>query len=247
MKIQEAKSQIKELAEDFDLKYNPNWFKYLWISVRHEILTEYIGTCPDPIYQKYGNTIEQRVKNINKFVKSKDFRGCLKRYGGQVAEKRELKREEKWIRQIKDEKLRKELLKFYKKLKRQFGEANYLALLTIPRNQKEEDLQLNFYLKHEWIHILLNKNRIYFQEIAKQFWPYDEGINEYMGAYLDGNLDKLEKFKDKEDYPMEKKYWDYAIKFRELLKDKNTPKERKKTILDLVFNLKNNYITKRAG
>jgi len=237
---------MKKLAEEFDLEYNSDWFEHLWISVRYEILTEYIRTCPDPIYQKYGKTAEQRIKNIGKFVNSKDFKDCLKRYGGQVAQKSELKQEEKWIKQIKDKNLRNELLKFHEKLKKQFGKTDFLALLTIPRNKKEKEWQTRFCLRHEWIHILLDKNKIQFREIAKRYWLYDKGINEYMGAYLDGTLDKLEKFRDKEEYPMEKKYWVYAIKLRELLKDKKTPKERDKALLDLISNLRKEYMPKQA-
>lgn len=74
----------------------------MYITIRHEILTEYIGTCPDPIYQKYGRKAEQRIKNIDKFVKSKDFKKCLKRYGGQVASKRGLDQEQKWFEKTKN-------------------------------------------------------------------------------------------------------------------------------------------------
>ena len=176
--------------------------------------------------------------NIDKFVNSKDFKNCLKRYGGQISQKSELKQEEKWIKQIKDKKLKKELLKFHKKLKKQFGEANFLALLTIPKNKKEEGWLMKFCLRHEWIHILLKKNKIKFQEISKKCWPYDEGINEYMGTYLDKKLDKLEKFRDKENYPLEKKNWIYAIKLRKLFKNKKIPKERKEVIINLLYDLK---------
>lgn len=237
MVTNQVKSQIKSLAKEFDLKYNGNWFNVMWISVRHEILTEYIGTCPDQIYQKYGKTTTQRIKNIDKFINSKDFKNCLKRYGGQVAQKSELKEEEKWIKQIKDGKLRNELLKFYEKLRNQFGKSDFLALLTFPKNKKEKEWQLKFCLRHEWIHILLDKNKIQFQEIAKKYWPYDEGINEYMGSYLDGTLDKLEKFRDKENYPMEKKNWIYAIKFRKLLRGAGTPMQRKKVLINLIKKL----------
>jgi hypothetical protein len=113
-----------------------------------------------------------------------------------------------------------------------------LALLTIPRNKKEKEWQMRFCLRHEWIHILLDNNKIQFQEISKKYWPYDEGINEYMGTFLDGTLEKLEKFRDKENYPMEKKNWVYAIKLRELFKDKKIPRDRKKAILNLISNLK---------
>jgi hypothetical protein len=59
-----------------------------------------------------------------------------------------------------------------------------------------------------------------------------------MVTYLDGTLNKLEKFRDKEKYPYEKKYWIYAIKFRSLLKNAKTSKEKKKEILNLMKKLK---------
>jgi hypothetical protein len=220
------------------LKYSSNWFKHLWISVRQHILTEYLGLCPDPIYQKYGKTRRQRITNISKFVHSKDFKDCLKRYGGQVIQKSDLKNEEKLIKTIEDNKLREELLRLNKKFKENIKDTDSLAVLTIPRNSKEKEWQMRFCLRHEWIHILLEKNKIRFQKIAKKYWPYDEGINEYFGAYLDLKLNKLEEFRNKENYPLEKKYWVYAIKIRELFKNKNNPKERKRTILDLISKLK---------
>ncbi|MFH1270674.1 MAG: hypothetical protein ABII03_03490, partial [Nanoarchaeota archaeon] len=79
MKPSQIKAQIKKLAKEFDLKYNPEWFNFMWITTRQEILTEYIGDCPDPIYMKYGKTPNERIKNIDKFVNSKDFKSCLKR------------------------------------------------------------------------------------------------------------------------------------------------------------------------
>jgi hypothetical protein len=229
--------KIKKLAKDFNLKYNPNWFRYLWISVKHEVLMEYIGMSLDPIYQKYGKNAEQRIKNIDKFVKSKDFKICLKRYGGQVLKKSDLNKNEKLIKKIDNGKLKNELLKFLEKVKKNIGNANYLATLTTPRNEKERKWQMKI-LRHEWIHILLYQNKLRFQDINKKFWPYDEGINEYLGSILDKTLEELEIIRDKENYPIEKKYWIYAIKFRELLKNKKTPKERKGAVLSLISSLK---------
>jgi len=37
MNTTQLKSQIKKIAKEFNLKYNPDWFGYMWISVRHEI------------------------------------------------------------------------------------------------------------------------------------------------------------------------------------------------------------------
>ncbi|MBU0760429.1 MAG: hypothetical protein KJ858_01940, partial [Nanoarchaeota archaeon] len=220
MKPSQIKAQIKKLAKEFDLKYNPEWFNFMWITTRQEILTEYIGDCPDPIYMKYGKTPNERIKNIDKFVNSKDFKSCLKRVGGQVTSRKEWKKELKWFKKIEDISLRNELLKLHYQIKKKLDKTEHLALLTKTKIIKWKKWMMTHCLRHEWIHILLDKNKVQFQEINKKYWPYDEGINEYLGCYLDGTLSKLEKFRDKETYPMEHKNWVYAIKLRELLKEK---------------------------
>lgn len=238
MAVSDVKKQLKKLSKDFNLNYDPKWFSYMWISPRLHILIEYIGYCPDPVYMKYGNTPEKRIKNISKFVASKDFLACLKRYGGQVVSKESLTQEISWIHKIKDNKLKNELLVFYKRLKKKLNRSPFIALMTIPRNKKEEAWLLKYCLRHEWIHILLQKDKIYFQKIKREYGPYDEGIDEYMGAYLDKSLDILEKFRDEETYSLEKKGWVYAIKFRELLKNCPNPKQRKTILLKFLKNPK---------
>lgn len=239
MTVNHIKAQLKKLAEDFNLNYNSRWFDCMWIPIRLEILSEYIGDCPDPIYTKYGKITKEKITNINHFVNSKDFKNCLKRYGGQVASKSELSKEVSSVRKIKDKKLRSEMRAFYKKLALKLKKTPYIALLTIPKSKHEEKWQLKYCLRHEWIHILLSRNNIDFQKTkSKAYWPYDEGINEYMGAYLDKNLAKLEKLRDKQKYYMEKKDLTYAIKFRKLFEKCTTPKERKTALIKFIKNLK---------
>lgn len=232
------KNQIRKLAKDFGLKYDTTWFDLMWIPTRAEILSEYIGGCPDPLYAKYGKTPSQKIANITRFVNSKDFKSCLKRYGGQAASKSGIIQEVKFTKKIKDKWLKEEMLEFYKKLALKLSKASHVALLTIPKNKKEKSWLMKFILRHEWIHILLQKNEVHFQDIKKSYWVYDEGINEYMGAYLDNTLPKLEKFRDKEKYPLEKQNWIYALKFRTLFENCKTPKERKRALIKLLKSLK---------
>lgn len=234
----EAKKQIRTLSKEFNLKFNPEWFEMIWIPKRIAVLTEYLGDCPDPIYNKYGKNPKERIENVDMFVNSNDFKKCLKRYGGQVSSKKDWNKELKWIKKIKDNQIKTELLIFQKKLKKHFKHCNYITLLTIPKNKKEREWQLKWCLRHEWIHILLDNNKIQFQEINKKFFAYDEGINYYMGAFLDNELELLEKLMWKEHYPLEKKGWEYAIRFRKLLKDQTSPIGRKKAIISLIEKLK---------
>ena len=58
--MKKIKNQLKIVAKHLDLKYDANWFNYMWISKREEILSEYIGYCPDPIYEKYGKSPSEK-------------------------------------------------------------------------------------------------------------------------------------------------------------------------------------------
>ncbi len=238
MTTNQIKTQIKKIAKEFDLKFNPEWFNYMWIPIRHEILTEYLGDCPDPVYKKYGKTPKERIKNIDKFVNSVDFKKCLKRFGGQISDKKDLKQEEKWINQIKNERIKEEMLALHCRIKKKLAKTDKLALLTIPSNKKQKEWQLKNCLRHEWIHILLEQNKIHFQKINKKYWKYDEGLITYIEAFTDKKLKKLEKMRDEEDYPMEKQYYVYAMRFRKILENKKIPKERKQEIIKLMKELK---------
>ena len=243
--MKNVKSQIKKIARDFNLKFESEWFQYMWIPIKQEILTEYIGDCPDPAYKKYGKSPKERIKNIDKFVNSKDFKKCLKRFGGQVADKKDWKQEKNWINQIKNDKIRKELLKLHYRIKKKFAKTNKLALLSIPHNQKQKEWQLKNCLRHEWIHILLEQNKISFQKLNKKHWKYDEGLVTYLEFFADRKLKNLEKMRDKEDYPMEKQYYVYGIRFRGILENKKTPKERKQEIIKFMDRLNNLKVTSK--
>lgn len=237
MKIIQIKSQIKKIAKEFNLKYKPEWFGYVWISKRHARYLEYIGMCWDPIYTRFGKTIEKRIKNIEKFEKSKEFKKIKHEFSGQAITKKEVLKGIKDCKKIKDLKLRNELLNLHKKIKVNLKEDN-LALLTKTNNNKQKEILLNSILIHEWIHLLLIKNKIYFKSISKKHWKYDEGLVTYFEYSIKNRLNYLESVKKKIKYPSQKIYFIYAIKFRELLKDKETSKERKIAIKNLIKKLK---------
>jgi len=236
MKI-EIKPQIKKIAKEFGLRYNPEWFNYMWVSKREGRYLEYMGMCWDSIYTRFGRTIENRIENIEKFNKSKELKKIVKRVGGQAITKEEVIKGIKDCKKIQNEKLKKELLSLHKMIKLNLKENN-LALLTKTKNQKHQELLLNSILIHEWIHLLLLKNKINFKDISEKHWKYDEGLVTYLEYYIKNKLNHLESTKKKTKYPTAKVYYIYAIKFRKLLKNKETPKERKKVLIDLLKKLK---------
>ena len=238
MTPQNIKSQLKKLANEFNLKWDIKWFGYLWISKREEILKEYAGACPDPIYEKYGRTAVKRIKDISNFVNSTDFKECVKRYGGQVASKSGLDINNKNYKSIKDQQLRKELLGLNLKIKRGLRKNKYLALITSSKIKKEVESLKTHILRHEWIHILINENNISFRKFGKNYWKYNEGLVTYFENYLDRTLQKLEIKLDEENYPMQRDYFLYGLKFREQLKDCKTSPQRKNKILEIYKKLK---------
>ena len=70
-------NELRKLAKEFDLKFNKNWFKHLWISKKENILLEYMLMCPDSIYKRYGKTSFERAKHIEDFLSSRNFKECM--------------------------------------------------------------------------------------------------------------------------------------------------------------------------
>lgn len=236
MKTQKIKSQIKKLSEEFNLRYNPAEYGFMWISKRHARYLEYVGMSHDPIYTRFGKTVEKKIENIEKFERSKEFKKIKNEYGGQAITKKEILKGIKDCKKIRKPKLRRELLNLHNNLLLNLKEDN-LALLTKTNNKNEKKILLNSFLLHEWIHLLLMKNKIYFKSISEKYWKYDEGLVTYLEYYLQNRLNYLEFIRNKTKYPHQKKYYIYAIKFREFLKTKKTPRERKKAILRLIKEL----------
>jgi hypothetical protein len=231
--IKQARADVKKIAKSFDLKYNANWFKVLFISKREEILSEYVGTCPDEIYMKYGKTAKERINNIDKFVDSTDFKKCVKRYGGHVAARKWLAKEERWYKQIKNAQLSKELLTLQHRIKKELGDTDSIAVLTRTQSKKELNFVLTHILKHEWLHILAIKNKIFFQEIKPSYWKYDEGLMFYFDAILQNRVARLEQDTNAIKTKFEKICSQKACEFKQLLETKESPKMRKQAILNL--------------
>jgi len=231
------KNKLKHISQDFNLKYNSNWFNVLWISKRYARYLEYVGMCFDPIYTRFGKTIQKRIENMDKFESSKEYKKIKKEFSGQAITKEEVIKGIKDCKKIKNEKLKKELLDLHHLVLKNLKEDN-LALLTKTNNKKQKEILLNSILFHEWIHLLLIKNKIYFKSEGDKFWKYDEGLVTYLEYYSKNRLNYLESTKNKVKYPSQKLYFVYAIKFRKLLKDAKTPKEIKYSILNLLKSLK---------
>lgn len=239
MKPIQTKKQIKQLAREFDLKYNLKWFDYLWITKRDEIILQYIGNCRDNIYDRYGDYPNGRIKNISLFF-NVDLDNLSHRYGGEVYSKRHLKYQKKFMLGIKDKKIKSEIKKLLIKITKKTRKIknNDIALITKTNDKIEYQKVVNFILKHEWIHILLFKNKIAFNRINRKYWFYDEGLCTYLESYISKTENMLEARYKNSKYHYEKNYYKHAILFKKLLKNKTTSKERKQAILNLYKTLK---------
>ncbi|MEK6807703.1 MAG: hypothetical protein AABX75_01610 [Nanoarchaeota archaeon] len=229
-------TQIIKLSAHLSLRYAPAWLSYIFVASKIKVLADYAGMCPDQDYQKFGTTFKKRLININRFITSAEFAKHAKLWCGQVISKTDYKLLLRACNKIKNKKLRNAFSKTLKKINLKFKNSDKVILLTnisllIKLNKKSElNWIIRFMLLHELIHILLSKNKINFQRKNSKYWKYDEGLVTYCDFWLQRKLFLLErkavKFADK----LEKWYYTYAIKFRDLLKNKN-PVERKKAIL----------------
>lgn len=223
------KSRLRRLAKEFNLRFSETWFKLIWISKRENILLEYMWMCPDPIYNKYGKTPYERAKNIECFIDSEEFKECLGRFGGQVIERNTFKKYfPGWINEIENLEVMGELYSIYKKILGAIGMGSRIAVLTKSSKKSEIEKVKSFVLFHEFIHILVNENKLDFKD-----WRYNEGLVTYFQEFSDSNLGKLEENVKRTKYDFQKQYYIYAIKFRDLFNKMNNAERRKQAIIKM--------------
>lgn len=226
-----TKNKIKILAQQFDLKYNPKIFKVVYLSKKELVLINFLTGCPEPEYLKFGKKVNQRIKNIENFINSKEFKMKIKKQGGCVTSKKYF---EKSVKKIQNKKIRNEYIKIIKKFKYDISNMGSV-ILSKPENKKESEFSKKI-LFHEWIHALLIYNKIHFQNIKWKYWKLDEGLTTYIEYFLKPYIEKILKTKSKNKFFQI--YVKNALKWHKILKDKKTSKERRKTILDYYKKLK---------
>lgn len=216
MKVQLAK--LKNLANDFGLKFDSKKFNVVSTSKEDVILYLYLIGCPDREYVKFGKNKTLRMKNIEKFLRSKEFYTLKRKYAGTIIEHKALKKVK--LKQIKNIEIRKKAMNLIKNLSKR---KDRTALLPIIRNKKEGKFLLNVVLFHEWIHTLLLENGIYFQKKTMKKWYLDEGLASYMQTFAEkGKSDLSNKANNYKNKSIKKGF----IFWNGLLKDKLTSKER---------------------
>ena len=224
----DIKRKIKKLTNDFDLIYRPDKYKYILCSKEEIIIRNFLGSCPDPDYAKYSNQKTNAAKNLLEFIKSKEFKQQLKQEHGCVISQSAIKNEIKFAKNIPDSSLRRDVLKFYYKLAH--ASMRESILIYRPKNMREKIF--NEVLLHEYIHVLLEDNRIRIRS-----WKWNEGLVAYMFHLVLHNY----RF-EKKPRPIKNKmlnvYNQYAHKWSMLLDNVYDPKERKRIILNTIKKLK---------
>jgi len=227
----DIKKKLKEIAREFDLKYeSKNKFKSLVLTKREIVIRVFLCGCPDPLMVKYGNKIKnQRGKNLIKYLNTEDYKKEVDNPQGCVVSREELKTELNLISGIPDIKLKRETEKIYSKIKRKMGKSDRLTLIWKPSKEEEQSEQRSEILLHEFIHELLEDNGIRLKS-----WKWNEGLVTYITNQA---VEKLYRFKEEpklKQHPMWNIYATYTRKWIKLLEKVDNPKKRKQAILKKV-------------
>lgn len=220
-----ARRDIQRIAREFDLDYREESYRSILLTKREIILGTYLVV---PVLEKYGASPAERAGNAEEFVRSSDFakRIAPGKLPGRVINRDNLKVERAVIPKIGDPGLRAEYASLYEKLGRHL-QGPYLTLLSAPETDTERQQALENAV-HEFLHVLLWDNDITFQKrpVAKG-WEWDEGLATYLTAFLGlEDLDAPSRLG-----PLYERYLEWGRRWRELLRDKRTPEERKSAIM----------------
>ena len=209
--------KLKRLAEEFYMDFDANIFKKNIVSKQDCILLQFITGAPiPPEFNKFGITLKQRARNIDKFI----FSDMSLYYGdGLVVD---IPETVKTIKDIKNQKIKKKLLFLLKNFKKYSKEA---VVLGRPKNIIEKK-KFSGMLYHEWIHVLVEYNKLTFED-----WKYNEAFTVYLEHYLKTMNNKdIEHLKFMVKNASHKKGYGMVTrcmgKFIKLFADKNTPETK---------------------
>ena len=203
------------------MKFDIKIFKKNTVSKLDCILLQFITGAPfPPEFNRFGMTLKQRAKNIDRFLSSD-----MSIYYGDglvvdIAETLGV------IKNIKNQKTKKRLLVLLNGFKTYAGEAVVLGKLEKTDKRKK----ISRVLYHEWIHVLVDYNKLTFKD-----WKYNEAFTIYLEHYLktmdNRDLESLKKEVEEEIFNRKhKKNYDIVTihmgRFIKLFQDKDTSEEK---------------------
>lgn len=232
--IKKVMESIKKTAEGFGLVFDIKFFSYIYLTKEELVLRNFISGCPDYNFEKFGKTIEKRVKNIGRFVNSSDFERHCREAQGCVINLAQALQEQRFVRSWARGGWRKKLLRMYDKI--MVNCTDELILVFKPSVKKEEKIAEGV-LSHELMHQLLDHNNIEFAKLDPKYWELDEGLATYFDYYSIGRQKLLEHAK-KTKNKMHDIYAVNAKKFALMLNKLKTPSDRKNALLNFYHKLK---------
>ena len=227
--LESARRLVRQVAQEFGLEYRPESYSFLFVSKRESCLRNYLAA---PMYSEFGATEAERVQNLEKFLNSPLYTAVTRPGSteGCVMTREELEDERAVVAQIANPSLRAEYEALYNKLACHM-QGRFLTLLSWPETEWESHEGLEYTVLHEWLHVLLMDNGIFFQDRGKS-WEWDEGLVTYLMAFLGKeDLDGPGKYAPPAVAEIEDKSYKAARRWQEILKDKQTPEERRSAIL----------------
>lgn len=222
------KRRLENISKKFDLNFDFE-LKFLELGTREIIIRRFICGCPDPVYErfreKYGGDLNQ---SLGDYLNSKEYLKEVKTSRACVVIGKYLKFEKNLADNLCDLDLRKEVQKIYSKIEKEMGSRKRLTLVWKNdyekyRNQKPE------IILHEFVHELLEENGI-----RPKNWKWNEGLVTYI-TYAEINaLEIVEAKNNKNSSEYWNIYCEYTRNWIDILEKIESPKERKKIILDKI-------------
>jgi hypothetical protein len=223
--------RLKNIAKNYNLKFNFE-LRYLEMEIREIIIKNFIGDCPDPVYEKYRKKNNGNLtKSLVDYLSSKDYEDESKIPQACVAIKKELGIELKKIDEIGDINLKQETKDIYSKI--QEGIKNKERLTLVWKNRdKNWDNQRNEIILHEFVHELLEHNGI-----RPKDWKWNEGLVTYITKNELNKLYEIKKVSNWRYSGMWNIYVEYANKWKKTLERIDNPEQRKNLILNKIKSL----------
>ncbi len=221
-----AKYTIKKFSKRYGLNYEPEWFKDVYLPYEEMLIKKFLSGSPLSDYS--FDEPKKRFRKLDKFIKSDFYKRMKKRKTGRAAMVAidHFNEERKEIKRIENPALRRKVEDIYDKIGKNL-KNKYLIILP---NNGSNLLRI---LTHEWMHVLLNKNKV--NKKKRGFDWLNEGLATFIEYDVTNRTDQIKI--DLEERNLNKTrymYLKYALKWKLKFEEAERSNEIK-GIVDRVF------------
>lgn len=183
--LPELRAFLAEIAQLFELGFEPEAYQYVAISPQEKVLLDFLGGCPGLPHSNWGNDDAVRQEKLKDFICSDEFQAYASQLSsaGSVLDNTIGDHLEQGIQRHALPNWAEALAETLKS--KLSPEIPFSVFICLQENTPATLTRMRTLLVHEWTHLLFFSNGIQFEQLlpdTPDAWLYNEGLATWIEA-----------------------------------------------------------------